>query len=454
MLGTGRAFDLHSFEDNDPSNVAVVADESQGFGKAMQYQPIEKPDANVAPVDPTQADTVPGGTSTTATIAMGSSVDVVIDTLGDHDWYGVTLTAGTTYTIHTSSYNATGVDTYLNLRDASGTLLTSDDDSGDGSFSLISYTPSTTGTFYVDAGTYNDESTGTFHLSIAPVLPAGADSVAGSTATTATLALNGSIDGNINTSGDHDWYRINLTAGQTYIFRTGGTTAATTTDTILTLRDASGTQIVSNDDAGEASFSAVRYTATTTGTYYLDVSAYNTGTGAFNLTAFTTPTPTLYTYDQIANQLTNGYWGGPSHHFAVSPGGSITFNVQALTAAGQTLARAALSEWTDVTGINFTEVTTGGQIVYDDNQDGAFATASYSNGITTSANVNVSTQWLTDYGTGLNTYSFQTYIHETGHALGARPCRQLQRQCELRVGLALPQRCLGDDGDVVFQPDR
>ena len=71
-----------------------------------------------------------------------------------------------------------------------------------------------------------------------------------------------------------------------------------------------------------------------------------------------------------------------------------------------------------MTGITFNEVTTGGQIVYDDNQTGAFASASYSGGITTSANVNVSTQWLTNYGTGLNTYSFQTYIHETGHALG------------------------------------
>ena len=65
------------------------------------------------------------------------------------------------------------------------------------------------------------------------------------------------------------------------------------------------------------------------------MSAYNTGTGAFNLTAFTTPTPVVYTNDQIANQLTNGYWGGGSHHFAVSPGGSLTFNVQALTAPGQ-----------------------------------------------------------------------------------------------------------------------
>jgi hypothetical protein len=30
----------------------------------------------------------------------------------------------------------------------------------------------------------------------------------------------------------------------------------------------------------------------------------------------------------------------------------------------------------------------------------------------------VSTQWLLDYGTGLNSYSFQSYVHEVGHALG------------------------------------
>jgi hypothetical protein len=32
--------------------------------------------------------------------------------------------------------------------------------------------------------------------------------------------------------------------------------------------------------------------------------------------------------------------------------------------------------------------------------------------------VNVSTQWLTDYGSSINTYAYQTYIHEIGHALG------------------------------------
>ena len=32
--------------------------------------------------------------------------------------------------------------------------------------------------------------------------------------------------------------------------------------------------------------------------------------------------------------------------------------------------------------------------------------------------VNVDATWLADYGTALNGYAFQTYVHEIGHALG------------------------------------
>ena len=91
------------------------------------------------------ADTVPGGISSLATVAVGSSVDVVVETIGDHDWYRVTLNAGTTYTIQTS-FDGSGTDAFLNLRDSAGTLILSDDDSGESNNSLISYTPTSTGT--------------------------------------------------------------------------------------------------------------------------------------------------------------------------------------------------------------------------------------------------------------------------------------------------------------------
>lgn len=395
-----------------PASVTPVTD-LDGTGAASPVTP-----------DP-MADTVPGGVGSTATINVGGSVDVIIETPSDHDWYQVNLTAGVAYTIQTSSFgggSGGNPDSYLALRDASGVSLSEDDDSGDGTYSLISFTPTTSGVYFIDAGTYSgggQSSSGSYHLSVAAGITGG-DQVGATVGTASAIALGGSLNGRVDSNGDHDWYAITLTAGQTYLFRTGGVNSVTATDTTLTLRDASGTQVTFNDDSGEASFSAIRYTPTTSGTYYLDVGAFNTGTGDFNLTAFTTVTPIVYTNDQIANQLTNGYWGGSSHHFNVTSGGTITFNVQALTAAGQTLARAATAMWASVTGINFTEVSSGGDIVYDDNQDGAFANSSYNpaTGITSSATVNVSTQWLTNYGTGLNTYSFQTYIHETGHALG------------------------------------
>ena len=51
-------------------------------------------------------------------------------------------------------------------------------------------------------------------------------------------------------------------------------------------------------------------------------------------------------------------------------------------------------------------------------QEGAFAQSSRVGGFITSSTVNVGTAWLTTYGTSLRTYSFQTYVHEIGHALG------------------------------------
>ncbi len=390
------------------------------FGGAPVILPPRSGDSFDAapPLHDFAPDLVPATTATTFSVALGGSVDVSIDTLGDHDWYRVNLTAGTTYIFTSQAISGFNPDTFLNLRDSAGTVITSDDDGGDNTYSLIAYTATSTGTFYIDAGTFGDGSIGSYHLSAIAVPTVGADSVLATTATTATLAVTGGIAGNIETANDHDWYKITLTAGETYIFRTGGVVADGTVDTTLTLRDAAGTQLQTNDDAGEGAYSALRFTATTTGTYFLDVGAFGSTTGQYTLTAFTTPPLVVYSNNQISDQLVNGYWGGSSHHFNVAPGGTITYNTTALTAEGATLANAAFDLWSDVTGIIFSSVTTGGQIVLDDAQTGAFANATYSGGISTSATVNVGTAWLTTYGTSLNSYSFQTYIHEIGHTLG------------------------------------
>lgn len=373
------------------------------------------------------ADIVPGDASTAAAIAIGSGTNVVIDTLGDHDWYAVTLTAGTTYVIQSWGQTGSNADSFLRLY-SGGNVVAENDDivPGDLRTSLITYTPGVTGTYYVDAGTYENESTGAFQLSVAAVGNTSIDTVGGTIGSAASFAVNNSVIGTINSASDHDIYAINLVAGETYFFRTSHTALNDELDSILTLRDAIGNQLKQNDDAGASSYSGIRFTAASSGTYYLDVSSFNSAsspasaTGNYNLTAYRTDPLTVYTNDQIAHQLTHDYWGGSDHHFAVTAGGSLTFNMTGLTAAGQLLAQQALNLWSDVTGIIFNSISTAGaQILFDDTEEGAFAQSSYNaSGAIISSSVNVSAQWLTDYGSALNSYSFQAYVHEIGHALG------------------------------------
>jgi serralysin len=358
-------------------------------------------------------DTVPGDVSSTATVPVGGNIQGSIDTATDSDWYRITLVAGQSYTFSTI-LGSIG-DTVLRLRDSSGNQIATNDDVGGGYlWSEIRYTATTSGTFFLDVTGFGGD-TGTFYLtSTAPV----ADSIAASTATTATLTIGAAAtSGTLEATGDHDWFAVTLTAGQAYEFTTTSTGGANI-DTTLYLRNASGALLAYNDD-NVGTFSRIRFTAATSGTYYLDLGAWgNAESGGYRVQAAVAEPLAVYTNDQIATQLTNTYWGGTQRRWNVTTGGTITFNVQALTADGQNLAREALLLWTDATGITFSEVTTGGQITFDDNQSGAFATSTVSGGIISASQVNVSTQWLVNSGTSLRSYSFQTYVHEIGHALG------------------------------------
>ncbi|MBL0370867.1 M10 family metallopeptidase [Rhizobium sp. KVB221] len=126
--------------------------------------------------------------------------------------------------------------------------------------------------------------------------------------------------------------------------------------------------------------------------------------------------------DQLAFQLTDGYWtfeGTGPRKFDISAGGEITVDISSLTAKGQQLALWALDAWTAASGLQFLQVTGGSaNITFDDEDVGAYASSSISGGIITSSQINISRQWLADYGAGIHTYSMQTYIHEIGHAIG------------------------------------
>ena len=242
--------------------------------------------------------------------------------------------------------------------------------------------------------------------------------IPGNTSTTTSILVGGTLTDQLDVFGDHDWVRIELTAGQKITITLDGISLE---DPYLRLRDASGALLAENDDInlGLVRDSKIVFTAPTTGTYYIDIGAWDEAyAGTYELSVQVYTPPVYWTPEEVSTQLVSGYWGGDVHAFNVTQGGTITVNLTALTAAGQNLARNALALWSDVIGVTFAEVSSGGQITFDDNETGAFSDGIWSNGIISSTHVNVSSSWLTSYGTSLNSYSFQTYIHETGHALG------------------------------------
>ena len=64
------------------------------------------------------------------------------------------------------------------------------------------------------------------------------------------------------------------------------------------------------------------------------------------------------------------------------------------------------------------KTTFNAQIRFDEANAGAYSSSTIVNGIITSSYVNISPSWLATYGTTLDSYGFQTCLHEIGHALG------------------------------------
>jgi hypothetical protein len=129
--------------------------------------------------------------------------------------------------------------------------------------------------------------------------------------------------------------------------------------------------------------------------------------------------PPLGTVDQIATQPASGYWNGDSHHFNVTQGGTITVNISTLNATSRRWRAHFRSghHRRQLPG-----VANWRQILFDHSKDPsgpiAATDAVWSNGITSSAHVHISSSWVNLYGSTLNSCSFRTYVHEIGHVLG------------------------------------
>ncbi len=166
-----------------------------------------------------------------------------------------------------------------------------------------------TGSYYIGAvADYNNavaESNETNNPSAGVAITiTGGDDYAASSSTTGSVSIGGSATGTIETSGDNDWFRVSLSAGQVYEFQLNATSSGGLGDPYLNLYGSSGILLTSNDDGGIGLNSLITYTATTSGNYYLGARAFSSGTGSYVVSATSSATTSD---DYAASASTTGH---------------------------------------------------------------------------------------------------------------------------------------------------
>ena len=232
------------------------------------------------------------GTGTTGTVTVGGSTTGEIELPGDRDWFEVTLEAGKTYRIDLKGLwteDGTLLDPYLRgVHDKDGVLIadTWDNGSGTGTNSRLLFTADADGTYYVAAGANGSDSgsVGTYTLSVEEIPD---DYVAG-TDTTGKVTVGGSTTGDIEFSGDQDWFAVNLEANKAYRIDLEGapTGEGTLSDPYLHgVHDANGVLIAStrNDNDGTGRNSQLFFAAADDGTYYVAAGANADQLGTYKL---------------------------------------------------------------------------------------------------------------------------------------------------------------------------
>ena len=243
----------------------------------------------------------------------------VLNAAGDRDMVAVYLREGETYQIAQSGAS-TGDGTLIDTRiygvyDVNGVRVhVGDDDGGVGYNSQLDFTASYSGVHYVQAGSFGNNRSGTYELSVAntsgasgsenmTVLnmsvnadrlsadrlsvaeAAGSDALAQSFAdinddltNVGTVNRDGVFRGVLNAAGDRDMVAVYLREGETYqIAQSGASTGdGTLSDTrIYGVYDSNGVRVHAGDDDGGVVYnSQLDFTASYSGVHYVQAGSY------------------------------------------------------------------------------------------------------------------------------------------------------------------------------------
>ncbi|MBI1340121.1 hypothetical protein GC169_07935 [bacterium] len=160
----------------------------------------------------------PPTAATTCVITPGGAVSSAIETSGDVDWCRFTLEAGRNHSFQVQVAGQPGQT--LTLPSAEAQIFTADGDklAPPGNFpnAFVDYTAPVDGTAYVDIRGAGLNS-GTYRL-----VMRARDLVRADIQTSAIVAPGTPVNGELEGTGDSDWYRVQLREGLSYAFRALG----------------------------------------------------------------------------------------------------------------------------------------------------------------------------------------------------------------------------------------
>ena len=143
------------------------------------------------------------------------------------------------------------------------------------------------GAYYLEVRGFSDEAQGRYSINVT------GGEIGASVDGAEQIEPNG--DGRtamINSDGDADWFAVNLVEGRPYRFNLQGSEPDPLADPMLTLYDAEGHEVASDDDGGAGVNAYLSYTSIAGGQYYAAVSSFNNnGKGRYTLTVSDTDVP-------------------------------------------------------------------------------------------------------------------------------------------------------------------
>ncbi len=246
--------------------------------------------ANLTDVWDPGDNTASGATTITPSTTVQTHGTHKLSGSDQYDWFKISMTAGRTYTFEATSSSTGTYDTYGELYNSTSATTANrvaynDDKNGSNDRNFkITYKPTISGTYYLRVRHWSVGRVGEYILRYSYVSPGddwdtGDDTSNGATVLIPTTTSRTHGPHTLSSTDSYDYFRIQMTAGMTYVFESTGSTDKVGELYDLTKAGSDG-RIAYDDDGGSGLNFRLVYTPTRSNTYYLRVRAYSVGNAA------------------------------------------------------------------------------------------------------------------------------------------------------------------------------